>query len=77
MMQINVIIFGQLTEITGNTLLLNNIEDTDSLIRELNGLYPALADKKYAVAVDKQVINQNTILKGKNTVALLPPFSGG
>jgi len=76
-MQINVIIFGQLTEITGNTLLLNNIEDTDSLIRELNGLYPALASKKYVVAVDKQVINQNTILKGNSTVALLPPFSGG
>jgi len=76
-MAVNIIIFGQLTDITGSSLSLDNITDTDKLVRELNKLYPALADKKYVVAVDKQVVTTNTVLTNNNTVALLPPFSGG
>ncbi len=76
-MAINTIIFGQLTDITGNSLSLDNVTDTDTLVKELNKLYPALADKKYVIAVDKQVVTTNTVLTDNNTVALLPPFSGG
>ena len=76
-MGVNIIVFGQLADITGNTLSLDNVVDTDSLVQELNKRYPALAHKKYAVAVDKQVVNKNISLTGNNTVALLPPFSGG
>ena len=76
-MPVNIIIFGQLTDITGNSILLDNIADTDSLIKELNNLYPALVDIKYMIAVNKQVVNKNTLLKDNCTVALLPPFSGG
>jgi molybdopterin converting factor small subunit len=76
-MQVNIIIFGQLTDILGTALSLDNIADTDSLVSVLNKNYPALTDKKYAIAVDKKVINQNTALDATSTVALLPPFSGG
>jgi molybdopterin converting factor small subunit len=76
-MPVNIIVFGQLADITGNTLSLDNVADTDGLVQKLNKLYPALANKKYAVAVDKQVVNKNILLTDSNTVALLPPFSGG
>jgi molybdopterin synthase sulfur carrier subunit len=76
-MPISIMIFGQLTDITGNSLSLDDISDTDSLIRKLNKLYPELVEKKFVIAVDKQVVNENTILNDNNTVALLPPFSGG
>ncbi|HEV8286122.1 MAG TPA: MoaD/ThiS family protein [Chitinophagaceae bacterium] len=76
-MPLNIIIFGQLTDITGSSLSLDNISDTDNLVRELNKRYPALAGKKYVVAVDKQVVTTNTVLTNNDTVALLPPFSGG
>ncbi len=77
-MQVQVIIFGQLAEITGSSgILLQDISDTDSLILELQKMYPALAGSKYAIALDKKVINRNTILADNNIVALLPPFSGG
>lgn len=76
-MQVKVIIFGQLTDITGNSLSLNDVTDTDSLLKVLNRQYPALADKKFVVAVDKQVVTGNTSLTDNSTVALLPPFSGG
>lgn len=77
-MQIRIIIFGQLTDIIhASSLTINNIADTRGLVSELNKRYPALADAKYMLAVDKQIVMGNTILREDSTVALLPPFSGG
>ena len=76
-MQVKIIIFGQLTDITGHSVSLENVTDTDNLVKTMNKLYPGLADKKYLVAVDKKIISENSLLKENSTVALLPPFSGG
>jgi len=77
-MQIRIMIFGQLTDIiNSSTLILTDIADTNSLENELNKRYPALAASKYIMAVNKQTVITNTVLKGDTTVALLPPFSGG
>lgn len=76
-MAVNVIIFGRLTDITGSSLSLENVADTSTLVKELHRLYPALADAKYMIAVNKKLINENTLLTENSAVALLPPFSGG
>jgi molybdopterin synthase sulfur carrier subunit len=77
-MQVNILIFGQLTDITGvSQLSLSDISTSDELERVLVQRYPALAHAKYAVALDKRVIKGNTQLTNNSTVALLPPFSGG
>ena len=76
-MPINIIIFGRLTDIAGSFLSLENVADTNTLVKELHALYPSLADAKYAIAVNKIVVNENTVLSENSTVALLPPFSGG
>ena len=73
-----VILFGQLTDITGsNTIVVDNIADTDSLVETINRLYPAMAGVKYLIAVNKKVVQHNTAITEAGTVALLPPFSGG
>ena len=76
-MPINIIIFGRLTDIAGSSLSLENVTDTNTLVKELHTLYPRLVDTKYAIAVNKIVVNENTLLTEDSTVALLPPFSGG
>lgn len=77
-MQVQLTLFGQLADITGRTeIILHDIPDTDTLLKTLHKLYPALADTKYAVALNKKVIKENTTLTGNSNVALLPPFSGG
>lgn len=76
-MQIQVILFGQLADIAGHTVIVNDISDTDSLVNSLHKNYPELANAKYIIAVNRQVINKNTGLTADNVVALLPPFSGG
>jgi len=77
-MQVKVMIFGQLTDIIkSNTLTLTGTTDTKALVDELKKQYPALTQAKYILAVDKQTVTENTILKNGSIVALLPPFSGG
>lgn len=77
-MLLNIIIFGQIADITGTTnIALENVADTNQLIERLNSSYPSLRSAKYAIAVDKKIIKENTALNNNNTIALLPPFSGG
>jgi len=77
-MRVKVLIFGQLTDIIGlSELHLNDVSDRDELVRALNEQFPELADSKYAMALDKKVISQNTQFADNSVIALLPPFSGG
>jgi sulfur-carrier protein len=77
-MSVNVIVFGQLTDIVGKApLTVEDVADTSQLVQRLQERYPALANAPYIIAVDKQIVNGNTALTGNNTVALLPPFAGG
>ena len=77
-MKINILLFGQLVDITGtDTIMLENMIDSDALVNSLHQTYPALSHSKYLVAVDKTIIETNTLLTDNCTVALLPPFSGG
>lgn len=77
-MPVQVIVFGQLTDILGkNPITIENVADTSELVEQLNQRYPALATAPFIIAVDKQIVNGNTALEGNNTVALLPPFAGG
>jgi len=71
-------VFGQLTDITGSGLIgVENISDTNSLLESLKEKYPKLADTKFAIAVDKKVITENTIINQASKIVLMPPFSGG
>ncbi|CAA9482925.1 MAG: hypothetical protein AVDCRST_MAG96-1104 [uncultured Segetibacter sp.] len=71
-------IFGQIADITGvSNIAIENVHDTNQLIEQLNLSYPSLASARYAIAVDKKIIKENTPLNNNNTIALLPPFSGG
>jgi molybdopterin synthase sulfur carrier subunit len=77
-MGMNVIIFGQLTDITGcDKLTLSGIADSNELQNEMNRRYPALKTARYIIAIDKKVIRNNISLHDNSTIALLPPFSGG
>lgn len=77
-MQVNIISFGQIKEITGSSALtLHDMHDTDQVKQRLQEQYPALEKLPFILAVDKNIISGNTKLKGDVTIAVLPPFSGG
>jgi molybdopterin synthase sulfur carrier subunit len=71
-------VFGQLVDIIGSNLFeANDVSNTDELIQNLQSKYPALANSKYQVAVNRNIIQSTTALQQDAEVALLPPFSGG
>lgn len=77
-MAIKVLFFAQLKEITGSGLVeIDHVGDTDSLQKQLEILYPKLSAANYRIAVEKEIVNENTQLNPEANVAFLPPFSGG
>lgn len=69
--------FGQLAEITGAAELQLQATDLVSLREALINRFPELKERKFAIAVNKQLITENKSFKENDVVALLPPFSGG
>lgn len=73
-----ILVFGALCDITSASYLeYDEIADTTTLLQKLHADFPLLQDKKFAIAVDKQIINEPTQLHHHAEIALLPPFSGG
>jgi molybdopterin synthase sulfur carrier subunit len=75
-MEIRITAFGQIAEITGKQILIK-AKDITGLQQELAAKFPAIAAKKYAVAVNKKIVTSNIELKENDEVALMPPYSGG
>lgn len=75
-MAVKIIAFGQIAEITGKEFVVG-VNDVTALKSVLNEKFPALAEKKYAIAVNKKMVTENIALNENDTVALMPPYSGG
>jgi len=77
-MSVQVMIFGQLTDILGGTTIeLPSVKDSNELERILIERYPLLANTKYRIAINKQLVSGNVNISAETVIALLPPFSGG
>lgn len=75
---ITVKLFGSLVDIVQNSILtLEDVEDVHSLQEKLFVLFPALQKMQFAIAIDKKIIHENTVINEHADIALLPPFSGG
>ena len=77
-MEINLLLFGQLTEIIGKSVMtLSSVTSSDDIIKQLQEQFPALQEMTFSIAINKTMIQKDTPLKQGDEVALLPPFSGG
>ncbi|TCC90139.1 molybdopterin synthase sulfur carrier subunit [Pedobacter frigiditerrae] len=77
-MEIEIISFGKIAEFMANRrLTVDGIETTAQLKDLLEKEFPALADIKYKLAVNKTIIQETAELKSGDIVAFMPPFSGG
>jgi sulfur-carrier protein len=79
-MKIDVLLFGVLTEITGQSHLqieAGEISDLNTLHTWLLQQYPGLQEKTFQYAVNQVISSAGHPLYAGDEVALLPPFSGG
>lgn len=78
MMKVNVLIFGPLKDVTGTHMCqVSDVSDTNEMVAKLNAMYPGLDNRKFIIAVEKEIVQGNTPLSDNYSVALLPPYSGG
>lgn len=75
-MIIKVIAFGQIAEIAGKEFAVD-VKDLNALKTNLIDQFPILAERKFAIAVNQKLVNENCIFTENDTVALMPPYSGG
>ncbi|HQQ93447.1 MAG TPA: MoaD/ThiS family protein [Bacteroidia bacterium] len=77
-MGIEVLFFGELAEISGNSSAgLDLARDTDELLEILMVKYPDLRNKSFSVALNNKMIKGPKPLNEGDVLALMPPFSGG
>ena len=76
--QVKLKVFGKLEELIGAKELLWTLPvDVNSLKSELKEKYPTIGNIQFAVSVNNKIVNGDGILHKDDTIALLPPFSGG
>ncbi len=77
-MNTQLLAFGQVAEITGFTRTnLQDVKNSDELTVFLITHYPNLSSTTFSMAVNKKLIHGFTEFMPNDTIALLPPFSGG
>jgi sulfur-carrier protein len=77
-MEIEIISFGQIAEFINNQKIeVDGIADTDAFKQYLEDRFPTLKSMKYKLAMNKNIVQQNTEIKNQAVVAIMPPFSGG
>ncbi len=82
MMQCSVLLFAQLAETVGANRLELDLQDGSTVsdaLDTLSGSHPGIADLRpiLAVAVNERYSTQATVLTDGDTIALIPPVSGG
>jgi len=76
-MNIRITSFGQLTDIIGNQGITVQANSIDEVKEKLHELFPELKQKKFALAINNQLLMGKPTLADGDVISLLPPFSGG
>jgi molybdopterin synthase sulfur carrier subunit len=77
-MEINVLFFGVLAEVTGTfSKNYNGIQSFDDLRHRIDDDFPEIIHYNFRVAVNNEIINGDPLLNQGDVVAYLPPFAGG
>ena len=79
-MQIQVLLFGITRDIIGQGKINLDVScgiTVEALKRELANAYSDLNNYNYSVAINEAYAEVNTVLNDNDTVALIPPVSGG
>jgi molybdopterin converting factor small subunit len=66
---VNVLLFGRLAEVCGQTNIMFDMPDTDAVCEKIRNDFPEMKQLSFAIAVNQ--------LKDGDEVALMPPYSGG
>jgi molybdopterin synthase sulfur carrier subunit len=77
-MNIEILFFGQLTDITDCTsIVIENPGSIGQLKSTMLQKFPELMHKKFTIALNNKIVQDEEIILDNSKIALMPPFSGG
>jgi sulfur-carrier protein len=77
-MEVKVLFFGVLSEVTGtNFKHYSMVKTIADLMLEIKNEFPEVAHYSFRISLNSVLIENDTSLKDGDEVALLPPFAGG
>jgi molybdopterin synthase sulfur carrier subunit len=77
-MDIEILFFGQLTDISGcQSVKIENPGSTEAVKEWLCKQYPGLVGAKFVMALNNQLIVVPQKITEPSIIACMPPFSGG
>jgi molybdopterin converting factor small subunit len=77
-MEISVLFFGVLSEITGTSRKhYSGIKSFADLKQRIGDDFPEIVHYNFRIAVNNKLVNEDPLLSSGDEVAYLPPFAGG
>ena len=77
-MNVNVLFFGALVEVTKvSSMVLNDVANSEEAIELLHKKFPMLCHYKFSMALNQNFLTDSENLNDGDELALLPPFAGG
>jgi molybdopterin synthase sulfur carrier subunit len=77
-MEVKVLFFGVLTEVTGTDCKhYRDLGSTGDLRLRLEDDFPEVANYNFRISLNNEIINEDRPLHNGDEVALMPPFAGG
>ena len=77
-MEINVLFFGVLAEVTGTHLKhYRDIKSYWDLKHRIEDDFPEIVNYNFRVAVNNEISDEDQVLNTGDEIAYLPPFAGG
>ncbi len=78
MKQMDILFFGQLTDLVGaGTIQIENPGTVDQLKKLLFEKYPAMTNTSFTIAINNKLAVADEEITDGATIACMPPFSGG
>ena len=77
-MEVKVLFFGVLAEISGTSVKhYRNVKSISDLKLRINDDFPEIAHYNFRISVNSEMTDIDLLFKSGDEVALLPPFAGG
>ena len=77
-MKVKVLFFGVLAEVIGtDSKIYMDVKSVDELKIRILDEFPELANYRYLVSLNNEIINDNHTTEDGDEVAFMPPFAGG
>jgi molybdopterin converting factor small subunit len=75
--QVKVLYFGAAQQVAGKASEDFTAEDTASLCEQILERYPAMSRVTFRLALNRNLLKEESLLKENDIIAILPPFEGG